>query len=194
MSPVLGDGDPEIKIDPIANAGGLAPTEGAPDGPNPLAAQFDVVAKCVTAGVPARVYMVSLGGFDTHSDERGPQQKLLGIVDSAVSKFLSSMRTDRYGKNVVVMIYSEFGRRVAANASLGTDHGTAGPVLVAGPGVKGGLYGQHPSLTDLADGDLKGSVDFRDIYQELLVTTLGADPEPVIGPNRKSLGFLSEAQ
>jgi uncharacterized protein (DUF1501 family) len=189
MSPVFGDAEPQIKIDPVDNAGGL----GIPGGPNPLSAQLDVVVKCIKAAVPARVYMVSLGGFDTHSDERGTQQKLLGVVDDAVSSFLKTMRSEKYGKNVVVMMYSEFGRRVAANASYGTDHGTAGPVLVAGMPVKGGFYGEQPSLVDLDDGDLKGTVDFRDIYQELLVETLNTDPEPSVGPGRSPIGFLSTA-
>jgi uncharacterized protein (DUF1501 family) len=100
------------------------------------------------------------------------------------------MSTDRHGKNVVVMVYSEFGRRVVANASHGTDHGTAGPVFVAGVPVKGGFYGEEPSLTDLDDGDLKGSIDFRDIYHEVLSKTVGADPEPAVGTGRTDLGFL----
>jgi len=191
MSPVLGDADPKIKIDPAAISGGLAVTQGVPGGPNPLSEQLDVVAKCIKAGVPARVYMVSLGGFDTHSDERDTQQNLLTIVDGAVSSFLRTMSTEKYGKNVVLMMYSEFGRRVAANASDGTDHGTAGPVLVAGMPVKGGFYGEQPSLTDLDDGDLKGTVDFRDIYHEMLVKTLDTDPEPAVGAGRRSIGFLS---
>jgi uncharacterized protein (DUF1501 family) len=171
----------------------LAITDGVPGGPNPLSTQLEVVAKCIKAGVPTRVYMVSLGGFDRHSDERDTQQKLLGIVDDAVSSFLQTMSGVKYGKNVVLMMYSEFGRRVAANASDGTDHGTAGPVLVAGIPVKGGFYGEQPSLVDLDDGDLKGTVDFRDIYHELLVNTLDSDPEPSVGPGRRSIGFLSEA-
>jgi uncharacterized protein (DUF1501 family) len=190
MSPVFGDAEPQIKTDPIENAGGLAVST-AGSGRNPLSEQLDVVAKCIRAGVPARVYMVSLGGFDTHADERGTQQRLLGIVDEAVSSFLQAMSGEKYGKNVVLTMYSEFGRRVAANASRGTDHGTAGPVLIAGTSVKGGLYGAQPSLVDLDDGDLKGSVDFRDIYQELLVSTLDADPEPSVGAGRKAIGFLA---
>jgi uncharacterized protein (DUF1501 family) len=98
-------------------------------------------------------------GFDTHADERGPQQELLAVVDEALAPFLREMSTDAHGKDVVVMVYSAFGRRVAANASQGTDHGTAGPVLIAGQPVKGGFYGEQPSLTDLDDGDLKGTMD-----------------------------------
>jgi uncharacterized protein (DUF1501 family) len=155
-----------------------------------LAAQLDLVARCVKAAVPTRVYMVQLGGFDTHADERGTQQDLLQTVDKAITPFLRDMRTNMYGKNLVVMMYSEFGRRVAANASQGTDHGAAGPVFLAGAPVKGGFYGDEPSLTDLDDGDLKTTTDFRDIYYELLSKTLRADPEPVVGKGRREVGFL----
>jgi uncharacterized protein (DUF1501 family) len=99
------------------------------------------------------------------------------------------MLNDR-GKHVVVMVYSEFGRRVAANASEGTDHGTAGPVFIAGAPVKGGFYGDQPSLTDLVDGDLKTTTDFRDVYHELLSKTVGADPGPSVGTGHRDLGFL----
>ncbi len=155
-----------------------------------LAAQLEVVARCVEMGAPGRVYSVSLGGFDTHADERATQQRLLTEVDSAVSAFLTRMaKTDR-GRQVVLLAYSEFGRRVAANANQGTDHGTAGPVFVAGAHVRGGFVGQQPSLTDLDDGDLKPSTDFRDVYATLLRGVLGADPEPVVGRGRASLPLL----
>jgi len=94
------------------------------------------------------------------------------------------------GYTVVLMAYSEFGRRVAANASHGTDHGTAGPVFVAGLPVRGGFYGEEPSLTDLDNGDLKPTTDFRDIYHDLLVHTVGTDPTPSVGAGRTGLGFL----
>src|SRR5690606_6812158 len=143
------------------------------------------VTKCVKAGLPTRVYMVALGGFDTHADERTTQQDLLGILDRGLAPFLQDMAGDQFGKNVVVMVYSEFGRRVAANASEGTDHGAAGPVLIAGAPVMGGFYGAEPSLADLDDGDLKGDIDFRDIYHELLHKTVGTDPEPSVGSGRR---------
>jgi uncharacterized protein (DUF1501 family) len=157
---------------------------------NSLAGQLSMVAAAIKAAVPTRVYAVQLGGFDTHADERGTQQRLLQTFDEAVTPFLSQMAGDRYGKNVVVLAYSEFGRRVKANASQGTDHGTAGPVFVAGAPVKGGFYGDEPSLTDLDNGDLKPTTDFRDVYHELLSQTLQADPTPSVGTGRRSLGFL----
>jgi uncharacterized protein (DUF1501 family) len=157
---------------------------------NSLATQLSMVAGAVKARVPTRVYTVQLGGFDTHANERGTQQRLLQTFDEAVTPFLQQVA----GSNVVVMAYSEFGRRVRANASQGTDHGTAGPVFVAGtPGgpVKGGFYGEEPSLTDLDNGDLKFTTDFRDVYNELLAGTVGTDPTPSVGAGRNSLGFLA---
>ena len=152
-----------------------------------------MVARCVKAGVPTTVYMVKLGGFDTHANERGTQETLLKTVDAALTPFLRDMAADKYGKNVVVMVYSEFGRRLAANSSQGTDHGTAGQVSIAGAPVKGGFYGDEPSQIDLADGDLKGTTDFRDIYHELLSKTLSSDPAPSVGTGRRDIGFLSSA-
>ncbi|MGI8880529.1 MAG: DUF1501 domain-containing protein [Jatrophihabitans sp.] len=155
-----------------------------------LAAQLDVVSRCIKAGVPTQVYSVSLGGFDTHADEKGTQATQLGQLDIAASNFLADMAKDPRGAGVVLLVYTEFGRRVAANASQGTDHGTAGPVFVAGRPVRGGFYGEQPSLTDLDNGDLKSSTDFRAVYGELLHKVLDADPAKVLGSDRSELGFL----
>jgi uncharacterized protein (DUF1501 family) len=160
------------------------------ESPNSLATQLSMVANGVKARVPTRVYTVQLGGFDTHANERATQQRLLQTFDEAVTRFLEEMAGDPYGKNVVLLAYSEFGRRVRANASAGTDHGTAGPAFVAGAPVKGGFYGEEPSLTDLDNGDLKFTTDFRDVYCELLTRTVGADPTPSVGTGRTGLGFL----
>jgi uncharacterized protein (DUF1501 family) len=157
---------------------------------NSLAGQLSMVAAAVKAGVPTRVYMVSMGGFDTHANERQSQQRQLRALDEAVTPFLQQMATDKYGKYVVLLAYSEFGRRVKANASQGTDHGTAGPVFVAGGPIKGGFYGDEPSLTDLDRGDLKVTTDFRDVYFEVLTKTLQTDPAPSVGTGRQGLGFL----
>lgn len=166
------------------------PPTAATDLAKQLADDLELVAQCVRAGVPTKVYMVSLGGFDTHANERGDQQHLLTALNDAITPFLKQMRNSAYGRHVVTMIYSEFGRRVAANATQGTDHGTSGPVLVIGESVRGGFYGDAPSLTDLRDGDLKTTTDFRDVYHELLGQTLGTDPEPSVGPGRRPIGFL----
>jgi uncharacterized protein (DUF1501 family) len=153
---------------------------------NSLATQLSMVAAAIKARVPTRVYIVQLGGFDTHANERNTQQRLLQTLDEAVTPFLRQVA----GSNAVLMAYSEFGRRVHANASQGTDHGTAGPVFVAGTPVKGGFYGEEPSLRNLDNGDLKYTTDFRDIYYELLSRTVGTDPTPSVGAGRTSLGFL----
>jgi len=145
-----------------------------------LAAQLDIVARCIIAGAPTRVYAVSLGGFDTHADEKATQSQLLGQVDAAAAGFLHDVGQHPAGKSVVLAAYSEFGRRVGANASDGTDHGTAGVMFVAGQPVRGGFYGDQPSLSRLDDGDLHVTTDFRSVYGELLHRVLGADPTQVL--------------
>ena len=159
---------------------------GSAGGQSGLAQQLAVVARCVRADVPTRVYAVSLGGFDTHADEKGTQSRLLGELDAAVSGFLA----DLADRNVVVAVYSEFGRRVAANASQGTDHGTAGPLFVAGRGVRGGFHGDQPSLTALDDGDLAVTTDFRSVYGTLLEKVLDTEAGRVLDGTRPTLGFL----
>ncbi len=161
-----------------APAAAAAPKAG---GANDLAGQLDLVARCIAANAPTRVYSVQLGGFDTHADEKGTQSQLLGQLDAAVSGFLTKVGAGPHGKDVVVTLYSEFGRRVAANGSQGTDHGTASNVFVAGAGVKGGMFGDQPSLTDLSMDDLKYNVDFRSVYATLLEGVLAADSGQVLG-------------
>ena len=175
-------------------AGAAKPADAAAPpgrGASGLADQLALVATCIRAGVPTRVYSVSVSGFDTHADERVSQTAQLGAVDRALTGFRSAMAGDARAKDVVVMAYSEFGRRVKANASQGTDHGTAGPVFVIGDGVKAGFYGDQPSLTDLDNGDLKTTTDFRAVYSELLSTVLRTDPSRVIDKPQSPLGFLA---
>jgi uncharacterized protein (DUF1501 family) len=175
-----------VKMDQLVRATGDPPSPSAgedPDTPatgtggdNALSGQLGLVARCVEAGVPTRVYSVSLGGFDTHADERAGQEGLLRQLDGALSGFVDRMGRTEAGRQVAVVVYSEFGRRVHANASDGTDHGTAGPMFVLGSRVKGGFYGAQPSLTDLDSGDLKATTDFRDVFGTVLATVLQADP------------------
>ncbi len=150
-------------------------------GDSNLTQQLDIVAKLVAAGAPTRVWSVSLGGFDTHADEKGAQSILLGVVSEGISKFMSQMRATNRSKDVVVLVYSEFGRRVKGNASDGTDHGTSGPVFVIGEKVKGGFYGEQPSLRELKNDDLVVASDFRDIYASILEKVLGTQAEKVLG-------------
>jgi uncharacterized protein (DUF1501 family) len=157
-----------------------APKGTATGGQSALDAQLNLVADCIEANVATRAYSVSLGGFDTHAGERQSHQTLWGIVDRAITGFLDRLTAAGADDGVVVAVYSEFGRRVTANASDGTDHGTASNMLLLGDGVTGGLYGEPPSLTDLDHGDLKYSTDFRDIYASLLEHTLQADPARIL--------------
>ena len=171
--------------------GASSPDEQAPEdeerdkgasagGAGGLAGQLEVVARLIEAGVPTRAYSVSLGGFDTHADERGTQERLLKELDGALTPFAERLsRTDR-GRQAVVLVYSEFGRRVRGNAGDGTDHGTAGPVFVLGDRVTGGFFGEQPSLTDLAADDLKSTTDFRDVYATMLGDVLGTDPARIL--------------
>ena len=130
---------------------------------------------------PTRAYSVSLGGFDTHATERDQHLRLLKAVDQGITRFFTGFEGDARGDGVTVLVYSEFGRRVSANSSSGTDHGTAAPVMVIGPSVKGGYYGDAPSLTDLDQGDLKFTTDFRSVYAAILGGVLGLDPAAVLG-------------
>jgi uncharacterized protein (DUF1501 family) len=181
-------GPPLAAVDEDEEDDGEAQRQGgSAGGQGALGRQLAAVSRCIRAGVPTRVYAVSLGGFDTHANEKGTQSRLLGELDAAVAGFLDGLASDR---RVVVAVYSEFGRRVAANASDGTDHGTAGPVLVAGAGVRGGFYGDQPSLTALDDGDLRVTTDFRSVYGTLLERVLDTEAGRVLDGARPALGFL----
>jgi uncharacterized protein (DUF1501 family) len=159
-------------------------------GGSQLGAQLDLVAGLVEAGVPTRAYSVSLGGFDTHADERGTQERLLGELDGALTPFVQRMRKSDRGRQVVVLVYSEFGRRVHANGSDGTDHGTAGPLFMLGDQVRGGFYGAQPDLTDLSNGDLVATTDFRDVYGTVLRGVLGADGERILDGHQGTVDGL----
>ena len=123
-----------------------------------------------------RPFAIREVSFDLHADELSEQNTLLGNVSDAVSGLLTQLATSPRANDVVVMVYSEFGRRVEANGSHGTDHGTSAPVFVAGARVAGGLYGEQPSLTQLVDGDLAVTTDFRDVYASMLHDVLQSDP------------------
>jgi uncharacterized protein (DUF1501 family) len=96
-------------------------------------------------------------------------------------------------KDVIAMTFSEFGRRVAENGSRGTDHGTAAPMLIVGGGIKGGIYGDHPSLTDLQDGDLKYKIDFRNVYATVLERWMGADSKLILGDKFDQMDFIARS-
>jgi uncharacterized protein (DUF1501 family) len=149
-------------------------------GDTDLSRQLNVVAKLIAAGAPTRAWSVSLGGFDTHANEANAQALLLGTVSKSITTFLSQMKASGRSKDITVLVYSEFGRRVKANGSEGTDHGTAGPVFLIGDRVTGGFYGDQPSLSKLIDGDLAVTTDFRDVYSSVLEKVLGAPSERIL--------------
>lgn len=156
-----------------------------------LSQQLDVVAKLIAAGAPTRVWVTSLGGFDTHADGKDSQSILLDVVSDGITRFMSQLKSTERSKDVVVLVYSEFGRRVRANASEGTDHGTSGPVFVIGDRVKGGFYGDQPSLANLKNDDLAVTTDFRDIYASVLENVLQTPAERILGNWRSRIPLFT---
>lgn len=149
--------------------------------PGALGGSLEVVARLVAGGLPTRVYYVSQGGYDTHVNQQGTHERLLRELDEALSSFLSEMKEQGNLERVLVMTFSEFGRRLAENGGGGTDHGAAAPMFVAGGGIASGLRGVYPSLADLHQGDLKHSTDFRSVYATILAQWLQVDPKRVLG-------------
>jgi uncharacterized protein (DUF1501 family) len=146
-----------------------------------MSEQLTIVSTLINANVPTRVWEVNLSSFDTHTGEVSDQNALLAEVDAAVGAFMASINSGARANDVTVMIYSEFGRRVMSNASDGTDHGTSAPVFLIGNTVKGGLYGEQPSLSALdVNGNLQVATDFRSIYGGLLQDVLGTPVSDII--------------
>ena len=155
-----------------------------------LAGRLRMVARLLKAGFGARVYYTTQPGYDTHAVQQAPHAALLAELSTALKAFLDDLAAAGLAERVAVLAFSEFGRRVAENGSMGTDHGTAGPVFLAGPGVRPGLAGTMPSLTDLADGDLKWTVDFRRIYASALEDWLGVPSEAALGGRHEPLALF----
>lgn len=126
--------------------------------------QLQVAAQLIAARVPVAVIKVTHGGFDTHAGQRPTHQRLLEELAQGLAMFRQAAVRQGRWQDLLIMTYSEFGRRVGENASAGTDHGTAAPHFLIGGRVKGGLYGAQPSLSDLQDGDLKHRIDYRSLY------------------------------
>lgn len=156
-----------------------------------LSGQLDIVAQLIKAGSPTRVYQVSMGGFDNHAQEKDTHARLMADLDAAVSGFMTGLHGSREGASVVLMTYSEFGRRVAENMSGGTDHGTAAPLFVVGPAIKGGrFYGAEPSLVDLDNGNLKFTTDYRRVMATMLADVIGVDPKVALDGTFPTLDLL----
>lgn len=155
-----------------------------------LAQHLAIVARLIEADLPTRVYYAVQRGYDTHAVQLPTQGRLLRELSEALKAFLDDLAAARLDDRVLVLCFSEFGRRVAENASQGTDHGTAGPVFLAGPRVRAGLHGATPTLADLVDGDLKTSADFRQIYAAILRDWLCLPPEPALGGKHEPLALF----
>jgi uncharacterized protein (DUF1501 family) len=162
-----------------ASAGGRRSSAKYPE--SPLAGKLSRVAQLIDAGLATRVYYVALDGFDTHSDQEAAHAGLLEQLGSALAAFADDLAARGQLDRVLTLVFSEFGRRVEENASRGTDHGAAAPLLLVGSRVKPGLIGKHPRLDDLADGDLKFHTDFRSVYASVLSQWLGWPAAPVLG-------------
>lgn len=146
-----------------------------------LAKRLELIAKIIKAGFGTRIYYTALDGFDTHANQLGSHAALLTELSDSLNAFHKDLADAGQADRVAVLSFSEFGRRVAENASAGTDHGAAAPVFVVGPVAQKGLVGDHPSLEDLDDGDLKFHTDFRRIYATLLESWLGLKAAPIVG-------------
>jgi uncharacterized protein (DUF1501 family) len=144
-----------------------------------------------TATLGTRVFYCSIGGFDTHADQVTDLPTLLARVAGGLKAFYDDMGAHNLGDKTLILVWSEFGRRVADNASDGTDHGQATNMYVIGNRVKGGVYGADPALTNLQNGNLRANLDFRQVYATLIDQWIGGEHAPVLGGTFQTLGFLT---
>ena len=151
-------------------------------GPPPesdLDRQLETIAHLIAAEAGARIYYTLQSGYDTHAAQPTIHASLLADLGVSIDRFFARLERSGQASRVALLAFSEFGRRVAENAGSGTDHGTAGPVLLIGPRVRGGLHGVSPRLDDLVDGDLKPTADFRGVYATVIADWLNL---PLQGP------------
>ncbi len=158
--------DAQLSSDRIRAAMAKTPLVAYPN--TKLATQLKSVGAMIRDQMKTRVYYVSIGGFDTHSGQANSHGNSMREVGDAILAFQNDLKAQGNDGQVVTMVFSEFGRRVKQNASGGTDHGTAAPMFIVGTKVKGGVHGTHPSMTDLDNGDLKYTTDFRSVYATML--------------------------
>jgi uncharacterized protein (DUF1501 family) len=153
--------------------------------------QLKLAAQLIGSKTGTRIIFVSLGSFDTHSGQRAQQDRLLGYLGNGLKAFYDDLKAHGNDQRVLTMTFSEFGRRVTQNASNGTDHGTAAPVFVLGGALKGGIYGEHPSLTNLdKNGDLLFTQDFRSIYATIIEKWLGRRSDDVLAGTFAPMAFV----
>jgi uncharacterized protein (DUF1501 family) len=159
-----------------------------------LANRLKLCAQLIDAGMGARVFYVSIDGFDTHASQGGAQgahANLLGEVSGAVAAFYRDMAARGHKDRLLVMTFSEFGRRAKENGSKGTDHGSGAPMFLVGGKVKAGAVGEHPSLKDLEMGNLKFGTDFRQVYAAILDKWLGVPSKDVIAGTFKPVDVFA---
>jgi len=159
---------------------------------NRLGSDLALIARLIGGGMSTRVYYCSQGGYDTHANQLGSHARLLRELGDGLHAFWREMKRQRNERRVCLLVFSEFGRRLAENGSSGTDHGAAAPLLVMGGGVKAGLHGQAPSLdpAQLLRGDPAHTLDFRQVYATLLDKHLRVSPSPILGGRYSSLPIL----
>ena len=157
--------------------------------------QMSLVSRFIKGGLGTKVYMVSLGGFDTHANQPARHESLMSRLSKAIQTFYKDLSDYGVADKVLSMTFSEFGRRVAENGSNGTDHGSAAPIMLFGPALKGnGFIGEHPNLRALdKKGNMESSVDFRAVYASVLTDWLCADAvdvsNAISSPNPELLGL-----
>jgi uncharacterized protein (DUF1501 family) len=148
----------------------------------------------ITADLGTRIYYAQHGSFDTHAAELETHARLWTNTSAALGDFMDDMKEHDLEDDVLVLVFSEFGRRIQDN-SAGTDHGSGGVSLAIGGSVNGGLYGEYPSLKekDQLEGDLHFNTDFRSVYSTIAGRWLGVDPEPVANGHYEQLDFISRS-
>jgi uncharacterized protein (DUF1501 family) len=146
-----------------------------------LARKLKLIAQLIDSGFGTRIFYASLDGFDTHANQAATHPNLLKELGDAIAALLEDLGHHGHRDRVLVMTFSEFGRRLKENGSRGTDHGAAAPMFLASGKVKSGVIGQHPSLADLDDGDPKFHTDFRAVYATVLEDWLGCPSQAVLG-------------
>lgn len=171
--------DAQVSSEKIREAVSQRPLVPFPGGE--LSMQLQTVSAMIRAGLPTRVYYVSLGGFDTHGNQANAHANLMRQLGDSLNAFYKDIKAQGNNGRVMTMVFSEFGRRVSQNASGGTDHGTAAPMYFIGDMIRPGLLGKHPSLTDLDEGDLKFNVDFRSVYAGVLADWMKAPAKEILG-------------
>ncbi|MEO0339198.1 MAG: DUF1501 domain-containing protein, partial [Bacteroidota bacterium] len=157
----------------------------------PFGKSLKQIAELITANTDTQIYYASLGGFDTHANQKNQQERLLKQYADGMKALVSDLKKNGLFKDTLIMTFSEFGRRVKQNASSGTDHGTANNLFLIGDGLrKPGIFNQAANLTDLDNGDLKYQIDFRNIYATVLQDWLDAPAPAVLGKRFDTLGLL----